>query len=269
MLDQRVQRRGNAGATGGATGCATPGQRRGNGGATLSPYPYGVAPAFEGGANAEEEGSREARGPNSYQRDEGRNGMAKQSTRRASGSFPVYYGIRGAYAHDFTRTKQTRKPKSMTFRGIQPVRLTTKIQGDLRLSMETEVRIAKMAAMGAVAGVAAAIKADWRDQIVRAGLGDRLAKSVRSETYPKGKSSLNAAGMVWSKAKKIIGAFETGVEIRAKNGRWLAIPLPAAGTGRGNSRFTPGEWERRRGIKLRFVYRPSGNRHQLAPNAAG
>ena len=36
---------------------------------------------------------------------------------------------------------------------------------------------------------------------------------------------------------------------------WLAIPLPAAGAGRGGRRITPGEWQFRTGIRLRFVYR--------------
>ena len=47
MHNNRVQRPGNAGATGGATGGATPVQRPGNGGRTLSILTYGVAPALE------------------------------------------------------------------------------------------------------------------------------------------------------------------------------------------------------------------------------
>ena len=39
---------------------------------------------------------------------------------------------------------------------------------------------------------------------------------------------------------------------------WLAIPLPAAGRGRRGAKLTPGEWERRRGLRLRFVYRRTG-----------
>ena len=35
----------------------------------------------------------------------------------------------------------------------------------------------------------------------------------------------------------------------------LAIPLPAAGKSLRGGRITPGEWERRRGLRLRFVYR--------------
>ena len=106
------------------------------------------------------------------------------------------------------------------------LRLTTQIQGNLKLDMETEVKVGQAAALGAVAAVGVAIKMDWRDQICRAGLGKRLGNSVRSNAYPKGLGSLNAASLIWSNAKKIVGAFETGVDIRAKNGNWLAIPLP-------------------------------------------
>jgi len=138
------------------------------------------------------------------------------------------------------------------------MRLTTRIEGNLKLDMETEIRVGKMAALGAVAGVTGAIKADWRGQIKSAGLGSRLGNTVRSDVYPKGVGSLNAAGMVWSKAKKIVGAFETGVEITARNARYLAIPLPAAGRSNRNGRITPGEWESRRGRRLQFIARPRG-----------
>ena len=56
----------------------------------------------------------------------------------------------------------------------------------------------------------------------------------------------------------IVGAHDTGPLIRSKDGFWLAIPLPAAGKSLGGGRITPGEWERRRGLRLRFVYRRSG-----------
>lgn len=135
------------------------------------------------------------------------------------------------------------------------LKLTTSVHGNLALDMETEIKVGRAAALGAVTAVGATIKADWRDQIARAGLGRRLGNSVRSEAYPKGAGSLNAAALVWSRAKKIIGAFETGVDIRAKNGNWLAIPTPAAGKSGRGGRTTPLDWERRTGRRLRFVYR--------------
>ena len=95
-------------------------------------------------------------------------------------------------------------------------------------------------------------------QIARAGLGRRLANSIRSQTFPKAGQSLNAAALVWSKAPVIVGAHDTGPLIRSKEGFWLAIPTEAAGRGLRGAKLTPGEWERRRGLRLRFVYRRLG-----------
>lgn len=138
------------------------------------------------------------------------------------------------------------------------MRISATITGDLRLTMENEIKIGRLAAAGAVGAVGGAIKTDWRGQIVQAGLGRRLGNTVRSEVYPKSGGSLNAAALVWSKAKKIVGAFETGVEITAKGGRFLAIPLPAAGKSNRNGKITPSEWERRRGRRLQYIERKSG-----------
>jgi hypothetical protein len=46
--------------------------------------------------------------------------------------------------------------------------------------------------------------------------------------------------------------------IRSGNGFWLAIPLPAAGKALGGKRITPGMWEQKTGLRLRFVYRSRG-----------
>ena len=92
-------------------------------------------------------------------------------------------------------------------------------------------------------------------QITAAGMGQRLANTWRGEVYPKGQLSISAAGLVFSRAPKIVSAHDRGVTIRSKDGFWLAIPLPAAGRGRRGKQLTPGEWERMRGQRLRFVYR--------------
>jgi hypothetical protein len=55
-----------------------------------------------------------------------------------------------------------------------------------------------------------------------------------------------------------VGAHDAGALIRSRSGFWLAIPTPAAGRGSGGKRLSPAEWERRRGLRLRFVYRPRG-----------
>jgi hypothetical protein len=81
---------------------------------------------------------------------------------------------------------------------------------------------------------------------------------IRRKTYPRLGESLSAAALVWSKAPVIVGAHDTGPLIRSRDGFWLAIPTEAAGRGRRGGKITPGEWERRRGLRLRFVYRRRG-----------
>ena len=56
----------------------------------------------------------------------------------------------------------------------------------------------------------------------------------------------------------IVGAHDAGPLIRSRNGFWLAIPTPAAGKALGGRRITPAGWERRTGLRLRFVYRRIG-----------
>ena len=85
-----------------------------------------------------------------------------------------------------------------------------------------------------------------------------MARTIRSEQYPKGQPSLNAAALVWSKAPDIVSAHDTGPLIRSKNGFWLTIPTAAAGKSRRGGGITPGEWESRTGLRLRFIYRRSG-----------
>ena len=58
------------------------------------------------------------------------------------------------------------------------------------------------------------------------------------------------------RAAEIADAFDRGVLIRSKHGLWLAIPTAEAGTrGLGRARITPGGWERRTGMRPRFVFR--------------
>ena len=124
--------------------------------------------------------------------------------------------------------------------------------------MAAEIEAGEKAVTTAMREAGTDLKTAWRGQITQAGLGRRLSNSIRSQTYPKTGESLKAAALVWSKAPQIIGAHETGPLIRSKDGFWLAIPTPAAGRGLRGGRITPGEWERRRGLRLRFVYRRRG-----------
>ena len=132
------------------------------------------------------------------------------------------------------------------------------ISVDLVAAMAAEIKAGEGAVTAAMRDAGTDLKAAWRGQIAQAGLGRRLANSIRSQSYPRAGESLRAAALVWSKAPVIIGAHDTGPLIRSRDGFWLAIPLPAAGKSLRGGRMTPGEWERRRGLRLRFVYRRRG-----------
>ncbi|MGR3493310.1 MAG: DUF6441 family protein [Shimia sp.] len=122
------------------------------------------------------------------------------------------------------------------------MKLKLDITPDLVAAMAAEVKAGEKAVTAAMREAGTGLKTARRGQITGAGLGRRLANSIRSQTYPKAGESLNAAALVWSKAPVIIGAHDTGPLIRSKEGFWLAIPTEAAG----------------RGLRLRFVYRRRG-----------
>ncbi len=135
----------------------------------------------------------------------------------------------------------------------------------------TEAQMAR-SITGAMREVTDGLKTDLRADVVGANLGQRLANSWRGKTYPQAGVSLEPAAFVWSKAPNIVDAFDRGVTIRSRSGFWLAIPTPAAGatglsaTG-ARKRITPGGWERRTGMRLRFVYRRGQPSLLVADNA--
>ncbi len=138
------------------------------------------------------------------------------------------------------------------------MKLKLDINPDLAAMMQAEILAGERAVTAAMRQAGSDLKADWRGQITGSGLGQRLARSIRNKTYPERGESLDAAAFIWSKAPKIIRAHDKGMLIRSKLGFYLAIPTDAAGKGRGGARLTPGEWERRRGMRLRFIYRRNG-----------
>lgn len=138
------------------------------------------------------------------------------------------------------------------------MKLKLDINPDIAAMLQAEALAGERAVTAAMRQAGSDLKADWRRQITGAGLGQRLARSIRNKTYPERGESLDAAAFIWSKAPKIIHAHDKGVLIRSKIGFYLAIPTEAAGKGRGGARLTPGEWEQRRGMRLRFIYRRGG-----------
>jgi hypothetical protein len=138
------------------------------------------------------------------------------------------------------------------------MRIKLDLAPDLIAAMADEIKAGEKAVSTAMREAGTGLKTAWRAQITSAGLGRRLANSIRSQTYPKSGDSLSAAALVWSQAPVILRAHDTGPLIRSKDGFWLAIPTAAAGKSARGGRITPGEWERKQGLKLRFIYRRQG-----------
>lgn len=136
------------------------------------------------------------------------------------------------------------------------MRLLVNIEGSVRQQLDGELVIGERAVTQVVRSLTYAIRDDWRNQVRGSGLGGRLANTIGGVVYPGGQNSLNAAGLIWSKAPKIVGAHDRGDLIRSQSGFWLAIPLPSAGKSGRGGRITPGEWERKTGRRLKFIYRP-------------
>ena len=90
------------------------------------------------------------------------------------------------------------------------MKLKLDIDPDIVAMMAAEVAAGERAVTAAMREAGTGLKSAWRLQITGAGLGRRLANSIRSQTYPKAAESLNAAAFVWSKAPVIVGAHDTG-----------------------------------------------------------
>lgn len=146
------------------------------------------------------------------------------------------------------------------------MRLDVSVDSALPAEMEREIDAIKKAVTGGIRSVAEKLQKEWRSQITGAGLGERLARTIRKNDYPSGSGrSIGAASLVYARknskktasAADVVDAFNRGVTIRSTDGFFLAIPLPASGGnfGTGRKRLTPYLWEQRTGMRLRFVYR--------------
>ena len=143
----------------------------------------------------------------------------------------------------------------------------TSNSAEFQREIEAEIREGELAVTRTMREASNDLKNVWRAEVRRGGLGNRLANTIRSAVYPTSQPSLNAAGTVWTNAPKIISSHNEGSLIRSDSGFWLAIPTEAAGKGKGRRRITPLEWERQRGLPLRFVYRGGGRALLVADDA--
>ncbi len=146
------------------------------------------------------------------------------------------------------------------------MKITVDIVGSLSRMMEAEILAGERAVTRGVSSGGAQLQKDWRGQVVSSGLGQRLARTIRKQDYPKGDVSLNAASLVYARpnarpvgasAAVVIQAHDEGSIIKGKEGLWLAIPIGEVAKRRGprNRRITPLGWEQGTQRALTFIYR--------------
>jgi len=143
------------------------------------------------------------------------------------------------------------------------VRFNFTVTGDTRALMEAHIDAAERGVTRGIRKAGEGLKRDWRGQVIGAGLGQRLANTVRSLAFPARLESLSAASLVFSRAPVVVDAHDRGALIRSERGLWLAIPIAEVQKMRGfkgldnnpRQRITPAGWERKTGRRLRFVYR--------------
>jgi hypothetical protein len=114
------------------------------------------------------------------------------------------------------------------------MRFGSALEGNLEEFMGAELAAQRRAITRAVKEASEEIKTGWRAQIRRAGLSTRLANAVRAETYPRGRLSRGAAGLVFVRAGKQgqIGSAVAALQNLSQGavitpgggGRYLAIP---------------------------------------------
>lgn len=106
------------------------------------------------------------------------------------------------------------------------------------------------------------------EQATQQGVKGRLWRAWKSEAFPaQGRPAYAPGGTVFvNGGKRSTGAMtywtQPGVN-KKSSGEWLAIPTPEAGVLGRTRNITPGEWERRNGVRLDFVYGGPGKASRL------
>jgi hypothetical protein len=106
------------------------------------------------------------------------------------------------------------------------MRLAATLGTSLARMLEQEVRAGERAVTQAIRGETERLKQELRQQVASSfgPRGRSLGNAWRARMFPASGESLGAAGIVWTKVPGIIDAFERGATIRARGGRYLAIP---------------------------------------------
>ena len=84
------------------------------------------------------------------------------------------------------------------------MRLKAAIEGNLKKHMKAEFATAEKAVTMGIKETTTGLKLAMRRQVHSSGLGQRMANTWRGDVYPRSQNSIRAAGLVYTKASKIM-----------------------------------------------------------------
>lgn len=141
------------------------------------------------------------------------------------------------------------------------MRTKLEIENIGKVSEEIKTEVLK-ASKAALRGAVRQLEQDLEAQM-RGAAGGNAWRAWASKVYPSGdKLSYNPVGEVYGnggrRTQKMLEYWSMPGVNRSAAGFWRAIPTKAAGATTRDRNLTPGEWERRTGIRLRHVQPRSG-----------
>lgn len=132
------------------------------------------------------------------------------------------------------------------------MQVSVSIQQSLQAAMRHEVETLDQVTAKVVKAVGGRTKVLLRRD-TSAALGQRVANAWRDNFYPnENRGPAKAADLVFTKAPKIVDAFDVGAMLRAKHGRLMAIPTKNVPRDRDGHKSNPASFAEA-GIELRFV----------------
>ncbi|WP_191085629.1 DUF6441 family protein [Roseococcus microcysteis] len=138
---------------------------------------------------------------------------------------------------------------------------------DLKRQMEAEIKAGQQAARATVQLVGEETLGTMRDQ-ARAGFpmaAERMARTWRLQVFPRpGKPTLRPTALISSRAPTIADGFDRGATIRAKGGKFLAVPTQenrGGGLRNRRPRITPAQMVAAK--KQTFVLPIKGSQNKL------
>ena len=144
------------------------------------------------------------------------------------------------------------------------MRLRMAVSSNLTGFGERKERAAATGAMVGARRIGTRAKIVFRQDVMKAGLGPRVANTWQDKVYPTHKESMRPAAHIWSKAPELVSGHTTGATIKSGRGLYLAVASKNVPR-RGNRLATPREVLAIFGLEKFNIIKRGANLLLLAP----